>query len=84
MQIDADTLLKSLRKDAARFHWAADKGSEVKDAKPAEPHGFVIRLPRWKVPLQPKLPQFQWAPPKLPKTDNAFPQGQEKRLTSRE
>ena len=79
-QLDADALLKSLRKDATKHKWVAslDSNTEAQGSKKqGEPKGVVIRLPNFKLPQPPKLPSIQW--PQLP---NLRPQEAFKKLNN--
>ena len=71
-QIDAQDLLKSLRKDAKRFSWGADPtAAEGSGPHPtsseAAPEGFVITVPRFRLPANFRIPAFSWPSPGKPR-----------------
>ena len=72
MQIDAQDLLKSLRKDAKRLHWVADPtAKEGSDLHPtsskAAPEGFVVTVPRFRLPDNFRFPAISRPSPGKPR-----------------
>ena len=73
MQVDADDLLKTLRRDAARLHWKSENTADkdiIEARTQAEPQGFTLRLPTLKLPQLPMGPGGQRSGG-FPKSDNA-------------